>query len=568
MDSKKKKQIGIISLIVIGVLLGLLFSVKALIGDYGKETDGPIYSTAKVIKGDINVGVKAKGQLQPSGDGRIELPYRNYYFDTQFTIEEILVEEGDSVTEGQLLVKMSADSLDKDVQAKEDDLDTLLDELSQMTGKPKSQVESVNPSEGVVLTSPIDGRITNFDISVGDTLKVTTIARIVDDSKFKVKAKFTAGEVSKITEGTKLLLDFPYFGGYIEGTVTSISSSPIPVDSIITPDSDSSDTNTQFATGFAYVAYIEAENPGLVQQDMDLRVATQASDGSGISFFKHTAYVDKFMKEENLLNRIEDTIVTDIHVDNFQSVKKGDPIVSLSGKDMQNRIREILDRVRRARRDIEQLKEQYKNLEVYSNKNGIVSYIEKKVGEQLDGPWDSLGEIYNTDRMDLWVRVDDIDIINVRQGASVAVTVDAVPGEIFEGTVSHVSSRGSESGGVTKFDVYIDVTGGPGLRPGMQATAQVDAGEAKDVLLVPIEAVFEENGEEMVEILVDGIPKTIKITTGLMNDRFAEVTEGLEAEQMVITGSSSDLLPSEHIQSDNFMPSNGSEGENNPSEED
>ena len=141
--------------------------------------------------------------------------------------------------------------------------------------------------------------------------------------------------------------------------------------------------------------------------------------------------------------------------------------------------------------------------------------------------------------------------------------MDAVPGETFEGIVSHVSSRGSESGGVTKFDVYIDVTGGPGLRPGMQATAHVDAGEAKDVLLVPIEAVFEEDGEEMVEILVDGIPKTITVTTGLMNDRYAEISEGLEEGQLVITGSSNDLLPSEHIQADNFMPGNKSENNTN-----
>lgn len=558
MENKKKKQIGIISLIVVVVLLGLFVSVKALMGG-SKKADGPIYSTAKVIKGDINVGVKAKGQLQPSGDGRIELPYTDYYFDTKFTVKEILVQEGDSVTEGQLLVTMSADSLDKDLQTKQEELDSALESLAQKTGKSKSEAEKINPSKGVTLTSPIDGRVTNMDINIGDTLDVKTIATIIDDSKFRVKAKLTFDEKSKISEGSKVLLSFPYFAGYIDGTVTSISTSAIPTDNKNNKNSDTNDSGKSFSTGFAYIAYIEAENPGLVQQDMDLRIGMQADENSGISFFKYTAYVDKFTTAENILNTIEDTIVTDIHVDNFQTVKKGDPIISLSGEKMQEQIRSELDTIKRTRREIDRLKEQYKNLEIRSTKNGIISYIEKKVGEQLDGPWDSLGEIYNTDKMNLYVQVDDIDIINVRQGSTVSVTVDAIPDETFNGIVSHVSSRGSESGGVTKFDVYIDVTGGPGLLPGMQATAHVDSGEAKDVLLVPIEAVFEEDGEEMVELLVDGVPKIISVTTGLMNDRFAEISEGLEEGQMVITGSSNDLLPSEHIQADNFIPGNESE---------
>lgn len=548
MDIKNKKQMGIISLIVLVVLLGLFISVKALIGDYSKKTNGPIYSTAQVVKGDISVGVKAKGQLQPSGDGRIEFTRSNYYYEMpNFTIKEILVKEGDSVTEGQLLMKMVSSNLDSSLKTKQEELNTLLDELSEKTGKPKSEVEYINPAKGIVLVAPIDGRVSSPNVEVGDELEVGhIISTIIDDSKFKIKAKLTTEDVAKVKEGDTVKLKFPYFEGTIDGTITSINSTPIP--------DTSGDKN--IAKGYIYPTYIEATNPGLVQKDMDVQVGLATSDGQGVSFFKYNGTVEGFMEEEKMINKVK-CLVTDVHVYDYQEVKKGDPIISLSGEDMQDSIRKTLDQVKMLRRNIEQLKEQYNNLEIKSSMNGIVSSIEKKVGAQVN-MWESLGYIYNTDKMMLWVRVDDIDIINVRQGAPVSITVDAVPGETFEGKVSHVSSRGNESGGVTKFDVNIDVTGGPGLRPGMQATGYIDAGEAKDVLLVPIEAVFEENGEEMVEVLEDGVPKIVKVATGLMNDRFAEITEGLEEGQLVITGSSKDLLPSEHIQADNFMPSNES----------
>lgn len=156
----------------------------------------------------------------------------------------------------------------------------------------------------------------------------------------------------------------------------------------------------------------------------------------------------------------------------------------------------------------------------------------------------------------LWTQIDDIDIVNVRQDAPVKVTVDALPGETFEGKVMHVSPMGEKVNGITRFSVNIEIKGGPHLRPGMQANAYIDAGSAKDVLLVPIEAVFEEDGKPMVEILQpDGTVRMVVIKLGLMNNRYAEVTSGVKEGDLVITGSSADLLPSQHIKSnDSLLP--------------
>ena len=558
MDKKKKKQIVLIGLIVLAVIIGLILSVKALIGIKSDQADGPLYSTAEAVKGDIQVGVKAKGMLQPTYGGEIQVSEGRRSWDmpsVNFVVDEVLVKEGDPVTQGQLIMKLASPDLESTLDTQKDTLDSLLTELSDMSGKPKSEVEGINPARGIVLSAPIDGRVIDMDLIEGATLEVgRIIATIVDDSKFRVKARFTTGEVAKVKKGSKVLINFHNFDGTYEGTISSISSSPIPV----------SDNETGFASGYAYVAYITGENPGLIQEDMNATIGLISDDGQGTYYCKYNATVDGFMEEEKILNKVDDTIVTDVHVDGFELVKKGDPIVTLSGDDMQDKIRQKLEQVRQLRRTISQLEEQFNYLEVRSTINGIVSNLDVEAGKTVS-PWDWLGNIYNTDRMMLWIQVDDIDIVNVVQGAPVSVTVDAMSGTSFEGTVMNVSSHGNQSGGVTKYDVNVEVSGGEGLRPGMQATAYIDSGSAEDVLIIPIEAVFDENGEEMVEVLEDGVPKLTKVTLGLMNDRFAEVLEGLEEGQLVITGSSSDMLPSEHIQADDALIPSGNNSDENDS---
>jgi len=547
---KKNKQIGAIALIVILVVAVLFFSVKFLVGNGATAETGPIYATMPVTMGDIDVGVRTKGQLQPTYGGGIRVPGGYSYGAPQvnYTVQELLVEEGDEVSEGQLLIKLVSNELETSLESKKDKYEALIEELAEITGKDKSEVLSINPAKGVVLTSPISGRISGLNAEIGDKLTIGHIVTsIVDDSQFKLKAKLQTGDLKYVKAGSKVKMKFPYFDGYIDGVVESINSSPIPADG----------SGDDFSGNFVYLAYIVGDNPGLVQQNMKCLVGVPTEDNQ-VKMFAEKATVDGFMDEEKIINKVE-AIVTDVHVFDFESIEAGAPIVSLSGEEMQDTIREKLEELRELQSEISDLRSQFDNLEIYSTMNGVVSYLETKVGESVSqGRW--LGDIYNTGKMMLNVQVDDIDIINVRQGAIVNVTVDAVPGEKFEGKVTNVSSRGNTSGGVTKFDVFIEVTGGAGLRPGMQGTAYIDAGHADNVLLIPIEAVFEENGEEMVEILVEGIPQLVKVELGLMNDRHAEVVSGLEVDQLVITGGTSDLLPSEHIKADDsFIPDTGND---------
>ncbi len=539
-----------IILIIVIVMGGGFYAYNQLAPEEVKEAEGPVYSTKEVKKGDISVGVEANGRLNETHGGAIRVPGGGYGpSSVSYVIDKILVEDGDPVKKGQLLIKLKSTDLENKIESKQDELEIKKDQLSDMVGVPVDDIKSISPAKGITLKTPIKGRVTKLDVEEGDELELGyTVCRIVDDSKFEVRAKLTQVEISKVKEGQKVVLKFPYFSGFYDAKIKHINPNPMP-----------SNEDDGFAKGFVYSVTIIGENPGLVQQGMDVRVGLPEEDGSTdrVNLFANTAKVDKFIEEKRVINRAEG-IVTEVYIHNMDVVDEGDAIVSMAGADMQENIQEKMDEIREIETDLSTLNSKLEQLEIKASMDGVIGYLNKQEGDTINER-EFIGSIFNTNKMMMWVQIDDVDILNVKQDAPVEITVDAVPGEKFEGKVEHVSTRGRDNNGITKFDVTIAVKGGPQLRPGMQANAFIDAGSAEDVLLVPLEGIFEEDGKPMVEILdKDGTVKLKRIELGLMNDRFAEVKKGVEEGDKIITGSSEDLLPSEHIKSDDpILPDSG-----------
>jgi HlyD family secretion protein len=100
------------------------------------------------------------------------------------------------------------------------------------------------------------------------------------------------------------------------------------------------------------------------------------------------------------------------------------------------------------------------------------------------------------------VKVDETDIVNVAMGQPVDVTVDALPGRIFQGQVTEVgdqailrstgiatsqSTTGTEE--AKDFKVVVTLANPPPeLRPGLSATAKITTARRQNVLTIPIQA--------------------------------------------------------------------------------
>ncbi len=139
-------------------------------------------------------------------------------------------------------------------------------------------------------------------------------------------------------------------------------------------------------------------------------------------------------------------------------------------------------------------------------------------------------------------KVDEIDIMKIKAGQTADIAVDALPNRTLTGKVRFISPYGIASGNVIKFTVLIDLdpTDAP-IRGGLSATATIHVASSKNALLVPVPAIIAAGNSSMVmvENPAGGPPERRPVTIGLRNLEYAEALSGLqEGEKVVITGAS------------------------------
>ncbi|NLJ58118.1 MAG: HlyD family efflux transporter periplasmic adaptor subunit [Tissierellia bacterium] len=570
--------------IVIGlVFFGGYLTAKQLVPTSSQATDGPRYSTKAVERGDIKQGVNISGQLSGNWGGSITAPRPEGITDSNgmsvsvtYTVEEVLVEPNQMVKKDDNLVRLSATNLGDiltdltdSVQKKQEEINTRITDLGKIINRDITSLSQVNPNDGIVISAPIRGRVSDISITEGDILESSLIATIVDDSVVKIPFKVNQYEFDNLSVGEEVLMQImkviqedgkdkkvPAFSGFVKGTVKSINENAVP-------NSDN--------LYYVHNGMIEAINPGLIQPGMEAILYKQ-DNGTPTQSFNFNASVSSYLNEKRVHytgNFDTSVIVTEVLVTENEFVEEGQTLVRIAGNDVaesiQTRIDAInalYDEIDNTYKKIDKISELTSKMMVTAPSDGMISYVNYREGDQLTAnensdQWDlMLMDMYNTDEMYIYTTVSDLDVLYIRQDAPVVITVDALPGETFDGKVIRLDQYTDYRDGKTVYNVQIRVEGREGLRPGMNTNCFVDSGESLDTLLVPIEAVFEENGRQKVEILVgENQLEVVEIEAGLMNDMYVEVLSGLEEGQLVVTGSTSDLMPSQSVpNNDSFLP--------------
>lgn len=93
--------------------------------------------------------------------------------------------------------------------------------------------------------------------------------------------------------------------------------------------------------------------------------------------------------------------------------------------------------------------------------------------------------------MNLTIAVDELDVVGVEVGQKVKITVDALSDAEMDGEVYKIAPVGSNSGGVTTYDVELTFDAeGSGVRSGMNATGEITVASTDSTLYVPVEALM------------------------------------------------------------------------------
>ena len=251
-----------------------------------------------------------------------------------------------------------------------------------------------------------------------------------------------------------------------------------------------------------------------------------------------------------------------------------------------------LHEIERAQAASSQARDQLSKTAIYSPLDGTVTLLNSKLGERLVATGQFAGtevmRVADLSKMQAVIDVNENDIPNVKVGDKAKIKIDAYGDQKFTGTVAQIGNTGKTTGSgtqeeVTNFEVKINLDRGDILlRPGLSCTADIETNIVKDAVAVPMQAVTIRTGDsnlspeeiekrklksaardkgdnnadyvnerqekaaqkeerekltKVVFLKKGGKAQLAKVTTGISDDTYMEIKDGVQPGDEVISGS-------------------------------
>lgn len=165
---------------------------------------------------------------------------------------------------------------------------------------------------------------------------------------------------------------------------------------------------------------------------------------------------------------------------------------------------------------------------------GVVTDVLVEPGQSV-GASDAIVQLVDDSAFEVRVSVDELDIARVQAGQRVTIRLDADPQRVRDGVVDRVNLVANTQGNVVTVPVTVRfLETDPFLRPGYTATLQIIVEEALDVVVVPVEAIWEEGNVRTVTRMVDGEARSTPVETGLSDGVWVEIRTGLEPGDQIV----------------------------------
>ena len=141
--------------------------------------------------------------------------------------------------------------------------------------------------------------------------------------------------------------------------------------------------------------------------------------------------------------------------------------------------------------------------------------------------------IVNTQYLEAVMNVPEREMALIKQGMTVRMQVDAIPGQVFTGRVDRISPVMDAGSGTFRVTSAFD--GQQILRAGMFGRFEVLYDSRENVLTVPRTALLEDETDPAVYIVRGNKAVRTALKLGYSNGEFAEVVSGLKPGDRIIT---------------------------------
>lgn len=515
---KMKKWPFILIGVILIVLVGGFFWLRSVVGNMA---NGMISMPEEfmVEEGDLTASIAGSGRLEDNKT-EVKLP-------EGLSIERKLVSDGDIVRAGDPIATVNAAALQARIDAVRKDLNETNDAIANLV-KGKTQA--------VQLRAPSAGRIKAIYVGAGDSVMdaVTSsgaLMLISLDGKMAVSIETE----TPLNRGAKVAVSLPG-GTTVEGTVES-------------------------ATEKGYVITISDNGPK--PGDQVTVTADSAAVGNGV-LTVHSPL--KVQAPAGTVNKV--------FVSENTKVSVGTALMSLNVPTTSGNYDSLTEKRDKLAEQLESLISLTVNNTVYAPVNGKISRIGNGGSNSGSGSGEGNGDnnaasggdandfsgesgasgantgggtssgsstqevitIIAQDSIALVVNINEMDIAAVKEGMAALVEINAVKDETFEGTVSKIEDKLNTDTGLMEYKATIILDRNDAMKSGMSASATLIKDEAKGALIIPLDAVQENETGSFVYTEIDekgNLLSEVEIETGLSDGNNVVVTSGLSAGDVI-----------------------------------
>jgi len=497
--------------------------------------------SVKYVLGEIQRG---NLEIKVSGTGEI-IPIEEINVRSKVGGEVIFlnVKEGDNVYKGQILAKIDSKNLEKSIK----DQEILIKNLELAIELAKLGLDKLNFQYQNTLRGDDYNKALNQGISILNDFYSFYPSFIEDLRKIYFYKDFENYEnnlkyyesYNRVFSGKSQKLEFNYnilktkYIG-LSDNFKNISSQNETKEKIIKDSYDLVLSSYDLVNGGReMIRYLE--------EDLTLKNAAHEKENIINSHFQRlTNYLNLLGQyKQNLLEVISKINSYHDIVDNYDFDKKN---LELSIKQKE------ID-LEQAKKKLNDLKEDLNDYYITAPLSGILSTLNIKKGDLIASN-QIIGTIITNQKV-VKISLNEIDAAKVKVGQNAILTFDALPDLKIKGKVIEISTVGKEEQGVVSYDVKISLEKeNKEIKPGMFVNAEIIVDRKENVLLVPNSAIKSDKIGKYVEVIKNyeiEIRNSFKpvaisqnliekryIKTGISNDEFTEVLEGLNEGEIII----------------------------------
>jgi multidrug efflux pump subunit AcrA (membrane-fusion protein) len=566
----------ILKIILVILILGGLAVTWLGCGSDSDEAEALETQTVTVQSGDLTVEITAAGNLALSTTE--DLAFDLFY--PEGTVEEVLVEEGDIVTEGQVLASL-------DTEEWEDELEDLQDKLTAAERALTAKERALTQSERKVID--LEREVTDKEDAVATAERQVTAKELsVSQAQLNLDtAEYNLGEIDEVKEAQDAVDDAELNLKMVKMVQRGELGGGLQGD-------------------FAY--WIEQE--ALAEEELDeaQEDLQEILEDSGLTLSRDVALqvAEKKLQVEQKQLALEDAELA------VEDAQKAVADAKYALEDAQLAVEDAGHDVGDAQLDVEDARKSLVNaqekLEEANSKSplivapfdGFITKVNVEGGDEVMTGTVAV-QLADPSKFEAEILVSEMDILQVKEGGEAWVQVDAMSGLTLPAEVTHISPTATIQSGVVNYRVKVEVasleemvqerrtmlqeatqkieqgelperlqqaieegqitqeqaeemmeqmqqrqgslegrvstatTEDFQLREGLTVTVTIVVEEAADVLLVPNAAITTQGGQSYVQVISpDGAAEERVIQTGISDWQFTEVTDGLsEGEQII-----------------------------------